>query len=422
MTFVEQVKSQYDGMISLAGAGERRFREEAWAQYSRQGLPGRKTETWKYSNLNSLTKSGWPLNKPLSDASILSEVEMLREKWGLQFDIAVILDGSLRADLSHMKIDGVQLRPVDLDSISDFEFEDGWIGLSVALARPGFYLEVSGKTDRPLLLIQAQSSGTSWSPAVNQIRVNDGGRLNLASIFIGPRARYLRSEVTAVELGASAELHWARVQQDDQEAFHFSEVQSRLAAGAKLHLTQLNGGSAWCRSSLRSQIRGELAEAHIHGLTFGRGHQHIDQRIEVRHSVGNSLSSQLFKGVLKDSARGILNGKIAIEQGAQKVSSSQLNHNMLLSKTCEADTKPELEIYADDVKANHGASVGRLDENKMFYLMSRGITRRTAQEMLAHAFVTDVLMKIEPRVLRSFADESVRGWLPDFMSGLEATV
>jgi Fe-S cluster assembly protein SufD len=125
---------------------------------------------------------------------------------------------------------------------------------------------------------------------------------------------------------------------------------------------------------------------------------------------------------LKDSARGVLNGKIVIERDAQKVVSSQLNHNLLLSKTAEADTKPELEIYADDVKANHGASVGRMDEEKLFYLMSRGIPRSQAQEMLAHAFVGDVLMKIDTPLLYQFADENVRGWLPDFMGGLEAGV
>jgi Fe-S cluster assembly protein SufD len=134
---------------------------------------------------------------------------------------------------------------------------------------------------------------------------------------------------------------------------------------------------------------------------------------------GLSESSQLFKGVLKDTARGVLNGKIYIAKDAQKVSSMQLNHNLLLSKGAEADTKPELEIYADDVKANHGASIGRLDEDKVFYLMSRGIPRALAQQMLAHAFVGDVLMKIGPRLLRRFADACVHGWLPDFSADIE---
>jgi len=421
MSFTERVASAYKDVLSSAPAGEKRFREDAWAQYSRFGLPDRKTETWKYSNLNALTKTDWHLTGPLSDSAILSEVERLREKWRLQFDIAVILDGSFRKDLS--ETGSYKISALDLSSISDLQFEDGWGGLSAALAKPGFSLEASGdRVERPLLIIQAHSGGTAWSTSVNRIALQSRANMELASISIGPVSKYLRSDITLIELANSSRLSWARLQQESQEAYHFSEVQARLATGARLDLTQLNGGAAWSRTSLRTLISGELGEAHIHGLTFGRASQHIDQRVEVRHASANTSSSQLFKGVLKDSARGVLNGKIVIERNAQKVLSSQLNHNLLLSKTAEADTKPELEIYADDVKANHGASVGRMDEEKLFYLMSRGIPRMQAQEMLAHAFVGDVLMKIESPKLRQFADENVRGWLPEFMSGMEANV
>jgi Fe-S cluster assembly protein SufD len=421
MSFTERVASTYRDVLASATAGEKRFREEAWAQYSRFGLPDRKTETWKYSNLNALTKVDWPLAGRSSDLATLSELERIRGKWQRQFDIAVILDGSFRQDLS--AAGEYKISALDLSSVEDVRFEDGWSGLSAALARPGFSLQISGaRAKRPLLIIQAHSGGATWSTSVNRIVLEPRSNAEMASILVGPNSRYLRSDITLVELGDSSRLVWTRIQQESQEAYHFSEVQARLLRGAHLNLTQLNGGAAWSRTSLRSQILGELGEAHIHGLTFGRASQHVDQRVEIRHSSANTSSSQLFKGVLKDAARGVLNGKIVIDRDAQKVVSSQLNHNLLLSKTAEADTKPELEIYADDVKANHGASVGRMDEEKLFYLMSRGIPRAQAQEMLAHAFVGDVLMKIDIPLLHQFADENVRGWLPDFMSGMEAQV
>jgi Fe-S cluster assembly protein SufD len=421
MNFTERIASTYKDVLASAPAGEKRFREEAWAQYSHFGLPDRKTETWKYSNLNALTKTDWPLAGRLSDSAILGEVEQIREKWRLQFDIAVVLDGHFRQDLS--ETGDYKISALDLSSVEDVRFEDGWSGLSAALARPGFSLEISGaRAKRPLLIVQAHSGGAAWSTSVNRIALQTRSSAELGSVLIGPNSKYLRSDITFVELGESSRLVWARIQRESQEAYHFSEVQARILRGAHLNLTQLNGGAAWSRTSLRSRISGDLGEAHIHGLTFGRASQHIDQRVEVRHSSANTSSSQLFKGVLKDTARGVLNGKIVIDRDAQKVVSSQLNHNLLLSKTAEADTKPELEIYADDVKANHGASVGRMDEEKLFYLMSRGIPRAQAQEMLAHAFVGDVLMKIDTPLLHQFADENVRGWLPDFMSGMEASV
>lgn len=420
MSFVERAESQFKNVLSSAGAGEKRFRENAWEQYSRLGLPGRKTETWKYSSLGALTKSYWHFAGALADASILGEVESLKEKWRLRFDIAVLLDGSYRPDLS--EVGGYSIRPLDISAMPALSFEDGWGGLSAALARPGFDLAMATLSARPLLVISANSGGLNWAPSLNRISVDSNVSAEIAVITLGSSDKYLRSDITVVELKETAKLSFVRVQQDSFDSFHFSEVQARVAAGAQLYLTQVNGGSLWSRTSLRAQIAGELGEAHINGLTFGRASQHADQRVEIRHSAANTMSSQLFKGVLKDTARGVLNGKIAIERDAQKVISSQMNHNLLLSKTAEADTKPELEIYADDVKANHGASVGRMDEEKLFYLMSRGIPRAQAQQMLAHAFVGDVLMKIESARLREFADESVRGWLPNFTSGMEAHI
>lgn len=420
MSFTERAESQFKNVLSSAGAGEKRFRESAWEQYSRLGLPDRKTETWKYSSLGALTKSDWGFAGSISDAGVLSEVEALKVKWRLRFDIAVVLDGIYRPELS--EIGKYNISSLKMDALPVLSFEDGWSGLSVALARPGYELAIGAQAARPLLVIQAHSGKMKWATSLNRISISSNVEAHVALITVGPSEKYLRSDVTVVDLADAARLSLIRVQQDSFDSFHFSEVQARVAAGAKLHLAQLNGGAAWSRTSLRSQIVGELGEAHVNGLTFGRASQHVDQRVEVRHSAANTISSQLFKGVLKDTARGILNGKIAIERDAQKVISSQMNHNLLLSKTAEADTKPELEIYADDVKANHGASVGRMDEEKLFYLMSRGIPRAQAQQMLAHAFVGDVLMKIEPALLREFADESVRGWLPDFVKGMEAQV
>ena len=202
------------------------------------------------------------------------------------------------------------------------------------------------------------------------------------------------------------------------EAFGLTCASGAQVTG-RVPLGQLNSGAAWARGSLKIDIKGEHCEANIHGLTLARGEQHIDQRVEVNHHAALTTSSQLFKGVLKDHARGVLNGKIFIARDAQKVVSSQLNHNLLLSSTAEADTKPELEIYADDVKANHGASVGQLDEAKLFYLLSRAIPRHEAVQMLARAFAGDVLMKVPALALRELLSEQVAAVLPDFAPQME---
>lgn len=412
MNFGERVTSHYNSLVAGGAGPEKAFRKEAWEKFAALGLPTRKTETWKYTVLKT---EPWDF-APMSTAPAMQlpkAATELMSTWSKDFDLVMMVDGTLRTDMS-----APVAKPLAFGAFK-LNFEDGWSGLASAVARPGFSLHIEGAAAKPILIIHVHTSASTWSPVVNHISLAQAASLQLAEIHLGVDQPYLRSEITAVDLAENSVLDYVRVQRETLAPSHYSEVQSRLQAGSVLNLTQLHGGAAWCRSSLRAEILGERAAAHLAGLTFARGKQHIDQRVEVRHAKGFSESTQLFKGVLKDYSRGVLNGKILIERDAQKVSSMQLNHNLLLSKTAEADTKPELEIYADDVKANHGASIGRLDEDEMFYLMSRGITRPIAQQMLAHAFVGDVLMKIGPKTLRRFADACVQSWLPDFSADME---
>lgn len=433
MNFAGRAETHFKHLIAGVAGGEKAFRQEAWDRYAQLGLPARKSEAWKYTTLNTANWDSWDLSPSAAPngargtasttgtSHLPAVATQLISTWGGEFSLVFTVNGVLRADLS--TLDARYLLPLDFSTLK-LNYADGWSGLTSALARPCVVLDVPAgeHVDKPVLIVHTQTSASTWCPSVNHIRLGTGASLQLAEIHVGVDAPYLRSEIVLCELGAGASLSWTRIQQEEIGPMHFSEVQSRLAADASLNLTQLHGGSAWCRSSLRAEILGERASAHLSGLTFARGRQHIDQRVEVRHVKGLSESAQLFKGVLKDHARGVLNGKILIERDAQKVSSIQMNHNLLLSPTAEADTKPELEIYADDVKANHGASIGRLDEAKVFYLMSRGINRALAQQMLAHAFVGDVLMKISSLPLRRFADACVKSWLPEFSAEMENSI
>lgn len=422
MKFTEAIESQYkSALIRSEAVGERAFRENAWAQYTRLGLPDRKTESWKYTSLTAVTRAEWPLAS--ESIQIPTEALELVARWKNEYDILILVNGEPRG----MPPSGISV--LNFSAAHRVEFEDGWIGMSAALARPGFELRVGRDVTlaKPLLIVHSYSGERGLSPSLHRISLEPGARAEIAEVFLGGSSAevsgtYFRSEITLAELGAGAELSWMRIQQEGAEAHHFSDIQCQLSEDAKLYSVQINGGAIWSRSSMRAEITGERAEAYINGITFARGAQHSDQRVEVRHLAGNTISQQLFKGVLKDRSRGVLNGKIYIAKGAQKVASSQLNHNLLLTPLAEANTKPELEIYADDVKANHGASIGRMDEERMFYLMSRGITRAAAQHMLARAFVNDVLMKMPSSILFNLGEEAVESILPHFSVELEAGV
>lgn len=421
MSFLEDVQSRFTRIMADGSPNtERAFRQRAWNEFHRVGLPSRKTETWKYSSLTSLTKATW--STPPKVEAVPDVVKVLVERWRDRFDVLVIINGELCLGDSSVSSElREMIRSVEFSP--ETSLQDGFHSLSIALSRPSFRLDIPAgvRVLRPVLLVRYQHGEGSWTSSYGEIHLGERSRLNVAEIFVSEsRASVLRSEAMEAYLDAGACMKWLRVQSDDASAAHFSEVQTRLSESAELHLSQLNGGARWSRATLRSEIVGMNAEVNVSGLSFGKDHQQIDQRVVIQHRSAETRSSQLFKNVLKDQARGAVNGKIYIAKGAQKVLSSQLNHNLLLSPTAEADTKPELEIYADDVKANHGASVGRLDEEKLFYLISRGIPPEEARQMLAHAFVGDVLMKIQDQDLAALAEASVRAWLPEFATELKA--
>lgn len=407
MSVMDLAKNHFDKrFLASLSVGEKPFVQNAWSEYLRLGLPGRNTEAWKYTDFSEINKKTWSLDEASQPAFESPQILNLQKKWGSQFQVIVVSNGTLAGDLPK------GFAKVDYSKFLNVEFNDGWLGLCAALARPGLRFHVSKEYDfdKPVLIVHhrstSQGGARSWTPLIHQIKVESGLKLELAEAFVGDGVG-LTSDLMNVELDNGAELCWLRLQGEGLEAFHYSDIQCSLGQAAKLYFTQINSGARWSRSSISVSINGRAAEAHVSGLTFGADEQHCDQRIVIKHNAAESVSAQLFKGVLKDHARGILNGKIFISKNAQKVNSSQLNHNLLLSPKAEAYTKPELEIYADDVKANHGASIGKLDEDRIFYLMSRGIPRAQCERLLAQAFVEDVLMKINSKHLSAFAHDMV---------------
>lgn len=417
MNFVDQVQQRFNASLKHAEGGEKQFREHAWAEYLRLGLPARENEAWKYSTLAGLNRVPWLPVEKSEDIPVAAREMMVQ--WKGEFDIAVMVNGQLLMKDSQLTLEsGYALSQRSLQAELPLVYDDGFLSAAAAVHHGGYELRVADgiQFPRPLLILHCQHGETSWSSTLNRVILGRGSRFQLVEVFMGTSMDYLRTDVTQVEISESAELAWVRSQEETGKAFYFGEVQAQLAASSKLTLTQLNAGAGWARSSLKVNLGGEQAEAHINGLSLGRDQQHVDQRVQMNHLAPLTQSSQLFKGILKDRARGVLNGKIYIARHAQKVISSQLNHNLLLSSQAEADTKPELEIYADDVKANHGATIGRLDDDKLFYLLSRAIPRGEAEQMLAQAFVGDVLMKILSPPLRELLQDRVERLLPDYSS------
>ncbi|MGE4131652.1 MAG: SufD family Fe-S cluster assembly protein [Bdellovibrionales bacterium] len=372
-------------------------RARAWRRLESLGLPTKKTESWRYSNFQSLECVEWKLQSERAGSFPGVCANWLRD-WGKEFDTVVLINGQL--DPAQ-----IQVGPgytVEAASFESFAGEDGFSSLNSAIATPGLKLVIHSSPARPLLIFKFQEGEGSWQSGLHQVHVMPGVSACVAEVFVGSGdAKYLRSDLGRIEVAEGAKLEWLKLQCESTGAHHFAET--KIQVKGELRWTQVNRGSAWLKSQLLVDLLLPETFAQTNGLTFGVRDQHVDQRVVMTHQVGHNTSAQLFKGVFADRSRGTVNGKIFIARDAQKVNSHQLNHNLLLSDKAEVNTKPELEVYADDVKANHGASVGRLDDDKLFYLVSRGIHPADAERWLSEAFTSDVLMKVENKVLRRLA-------------------
>jgi Fe-S cluster assembly protein SufD len=224
---------------------------------------------------------------------------------------------------------------------------------------------------------------------------------------------YFTNAVTEITLEDGARLDHYKIQRESESAFHVGTVQVRQERNSELHSFSFAVGGALARTNIYTSLDGDAATCTLNGLYLTDGTQHIDNQTSIEHIAPNCPSHELYKGVLDGRSHGVFNGKVYVHPEAQKTDGKQSNNNLLLSPTARIDTKPQLEIFADDVKCTHGATVGRLDDVAMFYLNSRGIGPETARMLLTYAFAADVLetiplepvkKELERIVLSRFAD------------------
>lgn len=220
-------------------------------------------------------------------------------------------------------------------------------------------------------------------------------------------ASYFTNAVAEIEVGANALVHHYKVQRESTSAFHVGTIQVSQARDSSFHSFSFATGAALSRTNVYTRLNGDNAETRLNGLYMVDGTQHADHQTFVEHLAPNCASRELYKGILDGSSHGVFNGKVYVDPIAQKTDGKQTNHALLLSETAKVDSKPQLEIFADDVKCTHGATVGKLDQMSLFYLKSRGVGAENARSLLTYAFAAEVLELIEIDALRVGLEERV---------------
>ena len=391
-------------------------RRSAAASLQQSGLPTLKHERWKYTSLASLNSVSYWLAKP-SDGARLSAAEFaaLAPASGESAQV-VVVNGQVRHDLSKLEHLEAGLKITSLSAEPEHVVEHmltsatltdsrGFTALNEAALSDSVLIEVAADTivEVPLAVVMV---GTGNEPVLRTpriiIRVGKNARARIIEESLSsPNEQGLSNALTTIELDDGAELHHHRLQNEAHSSAHIGRVTAALGSNATLYTDSVAFGGRLTRIDVDVALRARGARCRLNGLFAGQGEQHIDHHTTIDHQVGDTHSEELYRGILADRSRGVFNGKVIVQKDAQKISAKQASNNLLLSRTAEIDTKPELEIYADDVTCAHGATVGELDSEALFYLRSRGVSEDDARALLIYAFAEEVISAIPLDALRS---------------------
>jgi Fe-S cluster assembly protein SufD len=369
-------------------------RQQAFARFMRRGFPSTHDEHWKYTALRRLEARAFASASNNVTAPFGSSSEMTVH----------FINGLCRTDLTSLplpaglhvrllsKLSGNERNEVLTTSAND---TCRFVALNTALTQEGLLIETGAdvSVSSPLMLQFGWHGAESLMahPRVI-IRLGKHSRLTVIEQYQDSGATaHWHNVVTQVQLAEGSCLEHGRLQTENASTFHIGLLHAELAAHAMLTGHNINFGAALGRMDINVFLRGAEAEANLNGLQFAAGTQHHDTHTRVEHMVPHTRSNEDYRGIADQRGRVVFNGKVVVAEGARKTDAQQSSRNLLLAKTAEIDTKPELEIYNDDVKCAHGATVGQLDANALFYLRSRGLDEAQARALLTHAFADHII-------------------------------
>lgn len=421
---VTHYADQFAALSPVFTAGEpdwmTRQRGAAMARLRQTGFPGPRDEDWRYMPLRPLTARAF-------DTDIAGDADGLPlERWlipGLESHRFVFVDGVLHgallsdADLpkglSVRSLASVLRRnPEGLPGFlaDDSPLENGFLDLNAAFARDGYLVDVDAGLEAGTVLefLFVSAGHGKAGQARNVLRLGPNARAKVVERHVSPDGlNALVNTSTRVVLEAGASLDYHLVETMGRGIGMIDDVVADLASDSRLRIMTATLGGDVVRNNLKVRLNGPGGHCELLGLFAAAGRQHVDNHTHVTHAAPHCGSRELYKGVLDQRSRGVFHGRIRVEPGAVKTDATQSNDNLLLSPDAEVDTKPQLEIYADDVKCAHGATVGQLDANALFYLRSRGMDPESARSLLTYGFVNDVLADVEVEPLRDFLAEEL---------------
>ena len=395
-------------------------RLKALSQFSEQGFPSSHEEEWRYTNVSAIEKKKF--SPTINKTKNLVDIEWLKlyqlqEAWSV-----VLVDGHFSAELSSLDdlpvdvlvmgmADALQKLPETLENYINQSVnidENSFIAFNTAWFTDGLFVSVNAKRilEKPIQVLHVATQQDVLAATRTVIILDKMAEASIIETYVGYDNAYLSSTVTEVFVGQNAHLTLYKMQCESEKAYHFGGIYVKQDRDA--HFTHHNFafGALLARSDIHTDLD-HASECELNGLYLGVKRQHIDSHTRINHIKPHGVSRELYKGVLDDRARGVFQGRVIVAKDAQQTDSQMNNRNLLLSDDAEADSKPQLEIYADDVKCGHGVTVGQLDEKSIFYLQSRCIDEEVARNILTFAFANEMVDRIKIKVLHEMILEQV---------------
>lgn len=384
----------------------------AKAQLQQLDIPTTRNEEWKYTRTTRIAAESWSIQKDTNsnglENTIIDNLDAIR---------IVFINGFFSAEnsaisavegltiLSNENITAENLKKFNVASPANF-FE----ALQQTSSTSAVFISVNKNTaiEKPLHIVHLTNAPQALALPSVFVNVETSASINITESFHGfETAKTLTIRALHINVEANANIEFNKIQAEKDEQFHISVDNVNIANDGRSNFNTLTVDGGWTRNDLRISLDGQNIEANLNGFYLPRGKQLVDNHTKVDHRFPHCNSNELYKGILFDQSQGVFNGKVYVRPDAQKTNAYQNNANVIVGEDAQMNTKPELEIYADDVKCSHGTTTGQIDESAMFYLRARGLSEDSARKLLTTAFINDVLNKVENEIVRTHILEAL---------------
>lgn len=383
--------------------------KEAFVSFVEKGFPSTDNEEWKYTSLKKIISEDYLLTYSNINSSTHLEVEpSIIQKYSFGFDNKIVFHNGFL--VSHPKINGMKISSNVWLGEYNNETSNAITDLNFSLANSGYSIEIDKNIviNEPIEILFFNSETQIFEQYRNFINLEKGSNVKFIERVVDlSKSRTLINSFTQINCEPNSRLEFNKIQNnhDLSSLIDHTNVSQEKDSFCEVNTLIFSGG--FIRNNLNFKQNGSNCDSNMFGISLLDKHQFADNHTFVDHKKANCRSNEMYKGIYLDSSKGVFNGKIMVRKDAQKIDAFQSNNNLLLSNTSTIDSKPQLEIYADDVKCSHGCTIGQLDDDALFYMRSRGIRKKEAQAILTYAFASEVIENISITKLQSFCQNLI---------------